>query len=61
MKTTKMKTIKELFVKDLARVQGGQGTTPTTPTTSSDTLTCNAQKPETTQACCEEANDNCCF
>ena len=59
MKTTKMKTIKELFVQDLARVRGGEGTTPTTPTTSTDSQTCTA--PESTQACCEEANDNCCY
>ena len=54
MKTTKTKTIKELFVKDLARVQGGQGSTET----------CEPPKPmppNTTLACCEEANDGCCY
>jgi hypothetical protein len=53
MKTTKTKTIKELFVKDMARVQGGQG---------SDTCE-NPQKPmppTTTLACCEEKGDGCC-
>lgn len=57
MKTTKVKSIKELFVKDLARVRGGEGTAPTT-TTNPEAQTCSA--PPTTQACCEEANDNCC-
>ena len=60
MKTTKVKTIKELFVKDLARVRGGEGTTTPTTTTSTDAQTCSAPAP-TTQACCEEKNDNCCF
>jgi hypothetical protein len=60
MTTPKMKTIKELFVKDLARVRGGEGTA--TPTTSStDSLTCKAPEP-TTQACCEEGGPNdCCY
>ncbi len=60
MKTTKMKTIKELFVQDLARVRGGEGTLPTTSTSSTDSQTCQAPEP-TTQACCEEKNDNCCY
>jgi hypothetical protein len=54
MKTTKTKTIKELFVKDLARVRGGEGSTET----------CEPQQkpmpPNTTLACCEEAGDPCC-
>ncbi|QSQ21616.1 hypothetical protein JY651_41670 [Pyxidicoccus parkwayensis] len=54
MKTTKTKTIKELFVKDLARVRGGEGTT----------LTCEPplkpEPPTTTLACCEEVGDPCC-
>ena len=53
MKTTKVKSIKELFVKDLARVRGGEGSTET----------CEPQKPmppQTTLACCEEAGDPCC-
>ncbi|MFP2924597.1 hypothetical protein ACLESO_05150 [Pyxidicoccus sp. 3LG] len=57
MKSNKVKTVKELFVKDLARIRGGEGTTTTT---STETTTCEAPAP-TTQACCEEANDNCCF
>ncbi|MFP2910124.1 hypothetical protein ACLESD_34825 [Pyxidicoccus sp. 3LFB2] len=61
MKTIKTKTIKELFVKDLARVQGGEGNAPTTTTSSPDTQTCTAQKPDSTTACCEEKNDNCCY
>ena len=60
MKTTKVKTIKELFVKDLARVRGGEGTAPTTTSSSTETQTCSAPAP-TTQACCEEKNDNCCY
>lgn len=56
--TTQVKSIKELFVKDLARVRGGEGSAPTP--TSTDTLTCKPPEP-TTQACCEEKNDNCCY
>ncbi len=54
MKTTKVKTIKELFVKDMARVQGGQG--------SGDTCEppLKPMPPNTTLACCEEADDGCC-
>ncbi len=54
MKASKLKTMKELFVKDLTRVQGGQGTPETCE---------NPHKPmppETTLACCEEAGDPCC-
>ena len=54
MKTTKVKTIKELFVKDMARVQGGQGTTDTCEPPE------KPMPPNTTLACCEEADDGCC-
>jgi hypothetical protein len=55
MKTLKVKTMKELFVKDLSRIQGGQGST---------TDTCEPPQPpmppQTTLACCEEMGDPCC-
>ncbi len=54
MKTTKTKTIKELFVKDLARVQGGQGAGDTCEPPH------KPMPPNTTLACCEEADDGCC-
>ncbi|MCP3137264.1 hypothetical protein [Pyxidicoccus xibeiensis] len=53
MKSTKVKTFKELFVKDLARVQGGQGTDTCEPPDM-------PRPPQTTLACCEEADDGCC-
>ncbi|MCY1018406.1 hypothetical protein [Pyxidicoccus sp. MSG2] len=53
MKTTKAKTIKELFVKDLARVRGGEGSTTTNEPS-------KPMPPNTTLACCEEADDGCC-
>ncbi|WP_257454686.1 hypothetical protein [Archangium lipolyticum] len=47
----KTKKIKELFVQDLARIQGGRGET-AKPSV--------MMPPNTTLACCEEANDGCC-
>lgn len=54
MKTAKVKTMKELFVKDLTRVQGGQGNTETCENPN------KPMPPNTTLACCEEADDGCC-
>jgi hypothetical protein len=54
MKTLKVKTMKELFVKDLVRVQGGQGSTETCENPN------KPRPPTTTLACCEEADDLCC-
>jgi len=54
MKTLKVKTMKELFVKDLVRVQGGQGNTETCENPN------KPRPPTTTLACCEEMDDGCC-
>ncbi|MCP3165769.1 MULTISPECIES: hypothetical protein [Myxococcus] len=57
MKSHKVKTLKELFVKDLARIHGGDGTA--TSTSSTETQSTEPQV-STTLACCEETNDPCC-
>lgn len=58
MKSHKVKTLKELFVQDLQRVRGGEGSTSTCSTETQSTTTATHS---TTQACCEEGpNDPCC-
>ncbi|HZI08869.1 MAG TPA: hypothetical protein VE153_00695 [Myxococcus sp.] len=58
MKSHKVKTLKELFVQDLARLRGGESTASTSSTETQSTTTATHS---TTQACCEEgANDPCC-
>ncbi|MCK8499688.1 MULTISPECIES: hypothetical protein [Myxococcus] len=56
MKSHKVKTLKELFVKDLARIHGGDGSATSTSTETQST----SPQVSTTQACCEEKNDPCC-
>ncbi|NTX08870.1 hypothetical protein HUA74_22780 [Myxococcus sp. CA051A] len=57
MKSHKVKTLKELFVKDLARIHGGDGAATSTSSTETQST---APQVSTTQACCEEKNDPCC-